>query len=225
MSHSSTVPVSRQSLFEQYRPSAWPEVIGQPKALAIVERLRPRGLGGRAYWIAGSTGTGKTTIARLLAAELADEINIEEVDATGMMPADVKRMERDSHYFGIGEKSGRVFIINESHGLRRNSLRQLLTTLERIPAHAAFIFTTTNAGQDSLFDEQIDAHPLLSRCIEIPLARRGLTEAFAERAQEIAQAENLDGQPIAAYVRLLKNCRNNFRDALTKIEAGAMLAD
>lgn len=212
------------SLFEQYRPQAFVDVVGQSKALAIIELQRPRGLGGLAYWIAGSTGTGKTTIARLLAAELADPINVEEVDATGMMPADVARMDRDSHYLGLGVKSGRVFIVNEAHGLRKDTLRRLLTTLEPIPDHVAYVFTTTNVGQDSLFDNQIDAHPLLSRCIEIPLARRGLTEAFAKRAQEIARAENLDGRPIGAYVEMLRQCRNNFRDALTKIQAGAMLS-
>lgn len=55
------------------------------------------------------------------------------------------------------------------------------------------IFTTTVEGQDSLFEDAIDAHPLLSRCIELPLARRGLAEAFAKRAHEIADAEGLNG--------------------------------
>ena len=59
-------------LHEQFRPQSWSDVVGQSKALARIERLRKRGLGGRAYWIAGQSGTGKTTIAKLLAAELAD---------------------------------------------------------------------------------------------------------------------------------------------------------
>ena len=50
------------------------------------------------------------------------------------------------------------------------------------------MFTTTSEGQESLFDDQIDAHPLLSRCIELPLAKRDLAQAFAERCQQIAQA-------------------------------------
>src|SRR4051812_16849702 len=61
------------SLFEQYRPASWAEVVGQDKALAKIETLRKRGLGGRAWLITGQSGTGKTTIARLLAGEVADE--------------------------------------------------------------------------------------------------------------------------------------------------------
>ncbi len=54
-------------LHEQYRPSAWSDVIGQDKALARIETLRKRGLGGRSYWLSGASGTGKTSIAKLLA--------------------------------------------------------------------------------------------------------------------------------------------------------------
>jgi hypothetical protein len=52
------------------------------------------------------------------------------------------------------------------------------------------------------------------------LSRSGLSEAFAERAREIAQAERLDGAPLERYVRLAKDCHNNFRQMLPKIEAG-----
>ena len=228
MSHSTLFPARCQPLYEQYHPQAFDDVVGQSRALAVLNRLRSRGgLSGRAFWLAGPSGTGKTTLARLIASEIADEFCIEEIDATDLTGARIREIERQSHTFGlaIGGKSGRVYIVNEAHGLRKDAIRQLLTTLERIPRHVIWICTTTIDGAESLFDEQLDAHPLLSRCVEVPMSRRGLAEALAERARMIAQAEGLDGKPVASYVRLLRDCRLNMRRALQKIEAGAMLAD
>ena len=68
-------------LTEQYRPTTWAEVVGQDKVVQRVQTLAQRGLAGRAYWLSGQSGTGKTTIARLIAAEVAGEWDIEELDA------------------------------------------------------------------------------------------------------------------------------------------------
>ncbi len=214
-------------LYEQYRPSTWPEVLGQDKILRKIGHLRKRGLAGRAYWLSGQTGTGKTTIARLIAAELADPTwgAIVELDAKEINAQRLRDIEDTLHTRGMGSRSGRAVIINEAHGLSRAAITQLLTTLERIPPHVVWIFTTTIEGQECLKEAQIDAHPLLSRCIELPLARRGLAEAFATHAQTIARTENLDGRPIKDYMALAKRCKNNLRQMLQAIEAGDMADD
>jgi len=215
------------NLSEQYRPRTLPDFIGQPKAVKVVERIAQRGIGGRAFWISGATGIGKTTLAHIIAGMIAQRHSIVEYDsADKFKEADADRLADTMHTYGYLSPTGlygRAWIINEAHGLRRGVVRQLLGILERLPEHCVVIFTTTRDGQDALFEDQIDAHPLLSRCVEIALTNQGLANLIAKHVKAGAQEAGLDGRPLSAYVRLMHDCHNNIRRAWQRVENGEMV--
>ena len=68
-------------LHEQHRPKNWSEVTGQNKVIAKLDVLRRRGLGGRTYWLAGHSGTGKTTFGAFLCAQYSRPANSSGVSA------------------------------------------------------------------------------------------------------------------------------------------------
>lgn len=209
-------------LYEKYRPQSFAEVLGQKKAVKQIKSVLENNWGGQAFWLAGASGIGKTTLARIIANHGAERFFITEYDsADSLNAAEIKDIDCSMRLYGWG-KGGRCFVINEAHGLRKPVIRRLLGLLERIPPHVIFLFTTTKVGQAGLFDEQIDAEPLLSRCIYIELTNQGLCNLFAQRAKEIAALENLDGKPIKDYVNLAKTSHNNMRTILQSVESGVM---
>jgi len=211
------------ALYEKYRPKRLSEVVGQKKAVTKIKHILKRNAGGRAFWISGPSGSGKTTLGRIIAGQVADEFFVQEYDSAGKVGTEtLADIDRAMHLYSTG-KGGRAFIINEAHGLRQWIIQELLGLLERIPGHVVFIFTTTKKGQAGLFESQIDASPLLSRCIYIELTKEGLVESFARRCYRIANKENLNGRPLRDYRKMARECDCNCRAMLQAIEAGEML--
>jgi replication-associated recombination protein RarA len=218
--------VCTEPLAEKYRPTCWADVVGQTQVVDRLQRLARRGwLPGRAYWISGRSGTGKTTIARLLANEIADPFFVQELDAGVLTLTSLQELERGMATFGWGAKPGRAYILNEAHGLRKPVIRQLLVLLERLPRHVVVVFTSTAAGTKTILEDCDDASPLLSRCLRFDLEHEKLSRPFAELCRLIAQAEGLDGQSIEVYLKLARRCGNNLRAMLMAVEAGKLCAE
>lgn len=207
-------------LYQKYRPKTFRDLVGQPDALRQVKQILSGGWGGRAWWISGPSGTGKTSLAYLIAREGAADFCIEEIDASDLTPQRLKEIECTMHLMGMG-KGGRCWIVNEAHGLRHSAvIRQLLTLLERLPAHVMFAMTTTDHGEQLLMEDMADADPLLSRCHRIKLEPN--LRAFAKLAREIAVAEDLDGHPESVYRQLAESTGGNLRAMLGAIETGSL---
>jgi replication-associated recombination protein RarA len=175
---------------EKYRPQTFDDVIGQDKIVSLLKVIAEKDdFGGRAFWITGNSGTGKSSIATLIAACLASNFTTFETTGRELTVSDLKRY---SDYWRSKAITGDgwALIVNESHGLSRPVIEVLLNLLEKLPYHVVIIFTTTNDGHD-LFEEQLDSGPFASRCISLRLTGRNLCERFANKAKEVAELAGL----------------------------------
>ena len=210
-------------LFEALRPKALGEVVGQRRAVSCLERIAARGaLAGRAYWLAAPSGTGKTTLAKIIADLVTDDpIFVTEHDASLLTPFAIQGIEAELWTRGWGQKGGKAVIINEAHGLRKDTVRQLLVTLERLPGHAIVVFTTTAAGHGKMLEACEDAGPLVSRCLQIPMDHAPVDD-FADHVMRVAEENGLGGAPRAAFVSLAIATACNMRAMIQAVEAGEM---
>ncbi len=107
-------------LFEIYRPSTFDEVLGQSGAVKRIRLLLARNWGGRAWWISGASGAGKTSVAQIIAAHGADDLYIREFDSADQLSAsEIDKIEQDMHYYAPG-KGGRAYIVNEAVPLQED---------------------------------------------------------------------------------------------------------
>ena len=217
-----------QALYRKWRPQTFDEVSGQEHVLHTLRNAISSGRIAHAYLFSGPRGTGKTTMARLLAkavnclnpdpAARPDNtcaictaitegrmLDLIELDAASNRGIDEIRDLRDKINFAPGQARYKVYIIDEVHMLTEPAFNALLKTLEEPPAHAIFVLATT--------DPQKVPATIVSRCQ--PFAFRRLTVAeIVARLQELVTAEGLHAEPeaLTLIARQATGARDRDRD-------------
>lgn len=214
------------SLYRKYRPSNWSDVVGQ---VHVVETLRNAVAAERvahAYLFAGPRGTGKTSVARLLAkavnCEHADPtkrpddtcencisvqngsfLDLIEIDAASNTSVEDVRDLRDKINFSPNRGRYKVYIIDEVHMLSTAAFNALLKTLEEPPPHAIFILATTEM-------HKIPA-TVLSRCQRHEFRRLPVGEIIT-RLEKICTEENIKAEAPALEL-IARQATGSLRDA------------
>jgi DNA polymerase-3 subunit gamma/tau len=132
------------TLYRKYRPQSFKEILGQDHIVKTLLNTIKLGTFAHAYLFAGTRGTGKTSIARLLSKELGTSANdLTEIDAASNRGIDDIRELRDAVRTMPFDSKYKVYIIDEVHMLTKEAFNALLKTLEEPPAHVIFILATT----------------------------------------------------------------------------------
>ncbi len=131
-------------LYRKYRPHNFESIIGQEHVVKVLEGAVKLGNIAHAYLFSGSRGTGKTSLARILARAIGTSANdLVEMDAASNRGIDDVREIRDSVNTLPFESKYKVYIIDEVHMLTKDAWNAFLKTLEEPPAHVIFILATT----------------------------------------------------------------------------------
>ena len=212
-------------IYRKYRPKVFKEIVGQEHVVQTLTNSISSGIISHAYLFSGPRGTGKTTIARLLAKALncedrksaepcnkclsCTEINksksldLIEIDAASNRGIDDIRELREGIRFAPVRSKYKVFIIDEAHQLTKEAANALLKTLEEPPAHAIFILATTETHKM--------IPTIISRCQKFDFRPLTIPE-ITKKLERIAKQEKVEIEKPAMELIAL-NARGAVRDA------------
>lgn len=219
------------SFYRKYRPSTWSDVVGQTHVVETLRNAVAAERVGHAYLFAGPRGTGKTSVARLLAkavnceaedpAQRPDDscencvsvqngsfLDLIEIDAASNTSVEDVRDLRDKINFSPNRGRFKVYIIDEVHMLSTAAFNALLKTLEEPPAHAIFILATTE-------EHKIPA-TVLSRCQRHEF-RRLPVEEMVTHLEAICKKENIQADK-AALELIARQATGSLRDAISLLD-------
>jgi DNA polymerase-3 subunit gamma/tau len=220
-----------QALYRKYRPKQWDEVMGQDHIVTTLKNAIVADRVAHAYLFGGSRGTGKTTLARLLAkavnctnpdptkrpcneCEHCQAVNdsrfmdLIEIDAASNNGVDDIRDLREKINFSPSQGKYKVYIIDEVHMLSGGAFNALLKTLEEPPPHAIFVLATTEI-------HKIPA-TVLSRCQRHEFRRVPVGE-IVTNLKMIVKAENLHADD-DALLQIARQSAGGMRDAISLLD-------
>jgi len=219
------------ALYRKHRPRDFDEFSpGQPHVVQTLRNAVEMNRVAHAYLFAGPRGTGKTSMAKILAKALncdhgptttpckecescrsihdATSIDVIELDAASHRGIDDIREIRDRVALQPVRGRRKVYIIDEAHMLTKEASNAVLKTLEEPPAHAVFVLCTT---------EMAAMLPTIrSRCQRFAFARPGLPE-ISTVLHRIARAESIEVEP-AAVTMIARAAGGSFRDAVSALD-------
>lgn len=218
------------ALYRKWRPQTFAEVIGQSHICQALQNSLRQGRISHAYLFSGPRGTGKTTIARLLAKGLdcaegptdtpcgecaecraianSSSLNVIEIDgASNRGIEEIRELREQARFAPVGARY-KVYIIDEVHMLTPEAFNALLKTLEEPPAHVVFIFATTDL-------HKVPA-TILSRCQRYDFKRLTLPQII-DGLRKVTAAEGIAAEE-AALEMIAKHAEGGMRDALSLLE-------